>query len=225
MISDLDTSSNKINYVSFGIDCSPAAALRNLGIRQYALPFDWVQSDYQCITKCIEDDFLDFHCHLQLNHSNTRVVDRYGIQFPHDYPFTKEFSEDELGEGVFGEDFQKKIIQDWHIYYEIVIKKYKRRIDRFNSIFNDIKPIIILCRNYQLEDIYRLMYFLKNKYNKSNIYFVVSSKSKIESNAVISCDTERNAVISCDTERNGKWNDEIVWNEAIQKIITINSLQ
>jgi hypothetical protein len=211
---DSDISNNKINYVSFGYDCSPAAALRNLGIRDYALPFDWVQSNYQCITKCIEDDFLDFHCHLQLNHSNTRVVDSYGFQFPHDYPFTEDFAVEELGEGVFGEDLQKKIIQNWYEYNDIVIKKYKRRIDRFNSIFNDTKPIIILCRNYQVEDIYRLRYFLKKKYNKSNIYFVLSSKQNFESNAIV----------SRDTEQNGKWNDEFIWNEAIQKIITINSL-
>jgi hypothetical protein len=211
---DSDISNNKINYVSFGYDCSPAAALRNLGIRDYALPFDWVQSNYQCITKCIEYDFLDFHCHLQLNHSNTRVVDSYGFQFPHDYPFTEDFAVEELGEGVFGEDLQKKIIQNWYEYNDIVIKKYKRRIDRFNSIFNDTKPIIILCRNYQVEDIYRLRYFLKKKYNKSNIYFVLSSKQNFESNAIV----------SRDTEQNGKWNDEFIWNEAIQKIITINSL-
>ena len=33
------------NYLTIGYDCSPAAALRNLNLREFALPFDWVVSN------------------------------------------------------------------------------------------------------------------------------------------------------------------------------------
>ena len=33
------------NYLTIGQDCSPAAALRNLNLRDFALPFDWVVSN------------------------------------------------------------------------------------------------------------------------------------------------------------------------------------
>lgn len=42
-----------MKFVSLGYDCSPAFALRDLSLRPYALPFDWVQSNYIQITNCI----------------------------------------------------------------------------------------------------------------------------------------------------------------------------
>ena len=47
----------EINYMSIGYDCSPAAVLRTLNLRNEALPFDWVVSHLQLITNCIEDKF------------------------------------------------------------------------------------------------------------------------------------------------------------------------
>jgi len=211
---EIDNSCNKINYVSFGYDCSPAATLRNLGIRDFALPFDWVESKLEYIYNCIEDNFNNFHCNLKLNKTETRVIDKYGFEFPHDYPFSKDFCEEKLGDGVFGEDLQKKIIKNWNNYYDIVIKKYKRRIERFNHIFNDTKPIIILCRGYSVKNIKKFGYYLTNKYKKGNIYFVVSSNEKFKNNMII----------TCNTEKNGKWNEDVLWNKAIQEIIISNKL-
>ena len=34
-----------INYLTLGYDCSPAGALKNLNLREFALPFDWVVSN------------------------------------------------------------------------------------------------------------------------------------------------------------------------------------
>lgn len=33
------------NYLTIGNDCSPAAALKNLNLREFTLPFDWVVSN------------------------------------------------------------------------------------------------------------------------------------------------------------------------------------
>lgn len=52
------------NYITIGRDCSPAAALRNLNIREFALPFDWIVSSISSIQECIEDHFEKFHSNL-----------------------------------------------------------------------------------------------------------------------------------------------------------------
>ena len=36
---------DKFNFITIGYDCSPASALRGLNMRQFALPFDWVESN------------------------------------------------------------------------------------------------------------------------------------------------------------------------------------
>ena len=52
------------NFLTLGYDCSPAAALRNLELREHALPFDWVVSNVNSIHKCIEENFSVFHRNL-----------------------------------------------------------------------------------------------------------------------------------------------------------------
>jgi hypothetical protein len=57
------------NFLTLGYDCSPAAALRNLELREHALPFDWVVSNVNSIHKCIEENFSRFHRNLSFNHN------------------------------------------------------------------------------------------------------------------------------------------------------------
>lgn len=73
-------------YISLGYDCSPAQALRELGLRQYALPFDWIVSYIDHIEACIWDDFSKFHTNVFINQTQTRIIDAYGFEYPHDYP-------------------------------------------------------------------------------------------------------------------------------------------
>lgn len=204
-----------IHYMSLGYDCSPAATLRALNIRDEALPFDWVVSNLKIIRDCIEDNFADYHCHLQLNASCSRLIDKYGFQFPHDYPFTDNVYEDtHVGEGVFGEEVQKKIIDNWVNYHPLVLEKYARRIERLYNYFRDDKPIIVLCRGYDLQSIMAFINYIMAKFNKGNIYFVVSSKYKYISTQII----------TCDTEANGIWNEPNIWQEGINAIKNANKL-
>jgi hypothetical protein len=76
------------NYLTIGSGCSPAAALRDLNLREFALPFDWVVSNINTIQKCIETNFEYFHKNLVLNNNKTRLIDYYGFEFPHDYPLS-----------------------------------------------------------------------------------------------------------------------------------------
>lgn len=54
-----------INYITMGNDCSTASTLRNLGLRKYTLPFDWVVSSKDSLSNCIKDDFRLYHKNLK----------------------------------------------------------------------------------------------------------------------------------------------------------------
>jgi hypothetical protein len=201
--------------MSLGYDCSPAAALRALNIRDEALPFDWVVSNLKIIRDCIEDNFVNYHRQLQFNASRSRLVDKYGFQFPHDYPFNNtSYEEADVGEGVFGEEVQKKIVDNWGDYNSLVLEKYARRISRLYNYLRDDTPIIVLCRGYPVQNITEFIKYIGDKFNKRNIYFVVSSKYKYISQQII----------TCDTEANGIWNDANVWKGAIDAIKNMNNL-
>ena len=201
--------------MSLGCDCSPAAALRELNIRDEALPFDWVVSNLKIIRDCIEDNFANYHRHLQFNSSRSRLIDKYGVQFPHDYPFNDAaYEEAQIGEGVFGEEVHKKIVDNWVDYHPLVLEKYARRIGRLYSYLRDDKHIIVLCRGYGFQNITEFINYIGTKFNKRNIYFVVSSKYKYISRQIITCDTEANCV----------WNESAIWQSAIDAIKNVNNL-
>jgi hypothetical protein len=201
--------------MSLGYDCSPAAALRNLNIRNEALPFDWVQTNLKSIINCIEDNFQKYHKNLVFNFTKSRLVDSYGFQFPHDYPFNlNNIDKEKLGEGIFGEEKDKQIIDNWSEYHSIVLEKYNRRINRFYNYLNSKNPVIFLCRDYNVNNINYFSSYLKKKFKKDNIYFIISSNENFKNNYII----------SCNTEKNGKWNDIDIWLEAINELKTINKL-
>ena len=184
--------STEYNYISLGFDCSPAAALRGLNLREFALPFDWVRMKVDILISCIKDDFKNFHKNLKFNYNKKMLVDNYGFQFLHDYPLISD-----------GND---TIIDNWQDYYDDVYDKYQRRIERFREIMKSPKPIIVLCR-HNIEYVIQLKKFLNSHYNKTDIYFLVSSKESYEDNYI--------KLIN--TERNNKWNELDIWKEGIEK--------
>ena len=133
------------NYLTIGYDCSPASALKDLNLREFALPFDWVVSNIKSLQKCFETNFVDFHKKLVFNYNKTRLIDYYGFQFPHDYPLNNmvDIKNDNIGEGIFGEERGCFIIDNWINYYDDVLAKYNRRIERFKNIVWDKQPIIV----------------------------------------------------------------------------------
>ena len=72
------------HYITVGGDCSPAAALRNLQLREFALPFDWIVSTVSMLEHCFRTKFDLFHRYVALDVTKTRVIDPFGSQFPHD---------------------------------------------------------------------------------------------------------------------------------------------
>lgn len=201
-----------VNYISLGYDCSTASALRNLNLRLFALPFDWVESQIEGIEKCIQDDFKYFHKDLVFNKSKNRLVDRYLFQFPHDYPFTtsSEKTEEVINnnDSRFREKINDTIVSNWFDFHDKVLEKYDRRIQRFKSIANSDEPIIVLCRYNNIEKVQRLQNVFSEIYNKHNIYFVNSDKTSYENDRIININTEKNDV----------WNENGVWMQGIEHI-------
>jgi len=60
------------NFLTVGSDCSPAAALRSLDIREFALPFDWIVTNINGLEICFRDKFQNFHKNLYFNDKKTR---------------------------------------------------------------------------------------------------------------------------------------------------------
>jgi hypothetical protein len=195
----------KYNYIALGYDCSTATAINDLLLRDHSLPFDWIVSDLNNIIKCISEDFINFHKELILNPSKTRVIDYYGFEYPHDYPNTDAIIEiEKIGEGQFHE---KVINENWQEFIDINLEKYNRRSKRFLDILKSETNLIILYRG-PISNIISFKNFMKNKFNKINIKYVVSNKEEYSTEDMV----------ICDTEKNGTWNDKAIWSDAIEKV-------
>jgi hypothetical protein len=198
------------NYLTLGNDCSPAAALRSLNLRVFALPFDWVVCNTSILESCFASNFEHFHKNLMFNINKNRLIDYYGIQFPHDYPLSdmNNIENETIGEGVIGEETGKIITDNWIKYYDVVLEKYSRRIERFKTIVSDTKPIIVLSR-YSTMEVFELQRLFMKYYKIDNIYFVNSSNEMFENDKI------KNIY----TEQNNEWNDASIWKEGIDAVI------
>ena len=187
-----------------GFDCSPASFMRDAGLRQFALPFDWIVSNIDSMIKCIKDDFKDFHKGLYLEESKTRIIDKYGFIFPHDYPTHKNKNIVDSDDNVPEQDI---IVDNWKDYIPDNEIKYSRRIERFISIMKSNEVLIVFIRA-SFSETKTIKKLLKQKYNKRHIKFIISTSDKPnhESN-IITCNPH---II--------KWNDPEVWLKALRSL-------
>jgi hypothetical protein len=194
-----------VNYISMGQDCSPASSLKNLGLRKFSSPFDWIVSSIEGVKCCINQDFKNFHKNLKFNFTRTRVIDSYGFEYPHDYPGEKQKSIQE--DDIPGEN---KICLNWEEFIPEVLEKYERRIKRFINLMNNPEPIIVFYTG-NLKNVYELRKLFYEKYHKHNIFFVVCSKEKSLDTTVITCNP--NIKI---------WNDIDIWKKALDELFSKN---
>lgn len=206
-------------YLLLGIghDCSPAAALRSMGLRQEAYPFDWVQTHSIGLRQCLSDGFLYFHGNLRLMEHGRRMIDQYGFQYPHDYPVIgledeqeKHEIQEKAGEGIFAEEMSRPIVSHWSTYYDLVKEKYNRRIQRFRQVFSGTKPIILFSR-YPDNDARELLTWFREFYQRNDIYMVNSSSDG--RHGIV------NGCITVWTERDGIWNCADRWREGLDAVV------
>jgi len=156
-------------YISMGNDCNPATDLRFLGLRETAMPFDWVRSTPNIISTCIRSDFAGFHTDLRLNPISERVVDGLGIEFTHDYPNLETYN-------------NVPVIEGWEAYIPLVNEKYHRRIQRFVGLIRSELPIVILC-NMTFGGIETVREAIRERYSRaSGIVFVSTNSEGFPSN-------------------------------------------
>jgi len=200
------------SFITIGYDCSPAAALRTLDLRRAALPFDWVVTNLNILDQCFQTKFSKYHTNLRFNPQRTRIIDEYGFIFPHDYPLENQsvVNDDDIGEGVYGEEKGKQITPHWEKYYPQVQEKYQRRIERFLDIVlrQTEKPIIILSR-FPAEQVNIIFDIFYRNYRRKDIYIVNSCQ--IESIG--------QKYVNCFTEKNGEWNEAAIWRTNIDLVI------
>jgi hypothetical protein len=190
------------NIITLGINCAPALIARDLELRKFSLPFDWVVTNNNQIINCIEDDFEKFHKHLHFTLDNHWQMDEYGIQYPHEYPVNDDGT----------------IIDNWQDYHAEVLIKYQRRIERFRNIMNDSKPIIALYFG-TLKYAEILKKYMERKYNKIIVFVVATNQIPVRN---------IDNMIICNVYNNDQSRDKTYWingiNEAISKIKNISNM-
>ena len=215
-----------MKYITLGWDCSPATALRNLQLREYALPFDWIRSNAEILCKVIENNFEGFHEHLKVSENMQFIIDGYGLNYPHDYPTIKQtyvVTPDEIERDNI---LENDIVSDWEKHIPIIQEKYKRRIERFHSIMNSDEPVIALFSG-EIHNIQVFKDTFKQKYNKVNISYVVLSEEIIsdeekrrllDEENISLCDPEEILIDENNTMYINQMDQARLWYDAINKI-------
>jgi len=181
---------NNIEYISLGPDCNSSIAVRNLGLRERAYPFDWTVTSANAILSILDNDFEGYHTDVHMNW-NGWVKNRYEVEFPND--FTKDCGD------------------DWVNQHPEMIEKYNRRIQRFRDLMNADNPLVILL-GHPMQDVLRIKQKIQEKYNRSNIYYIVKSSEAVEDENVFHM-FEPDAAFD-----SAQWNDSELWRPTVERV-------
>jgi hypothetical protein len=117
------------HIVSLGTHCYTSWLLERMGLRKYALPFDYIFSDLEMIAECISDDFKIF-----LDSSQYTIFDEDG----------------RCGHKIYSNKFNLPIIFNHH---NVTKREYKdhftRAVGRFRSVLYDDSAKLFLCISSQ----------------------------------------------------------------------------
>jgi len=100
--------------ISLGWFCGTASSMSRYGYRSSSTPFDWVYSELKGILKLIDEDFEGF-----MSKDNIKFVDGK----PKEFIDTK-----------YGMHFIHEIKNNFENEYEIILNRYKKRIQNFRAI-------------------------------------------------------------------------------------------
>jgi len=170
---------DSVNFITLGTNCIVALKLKELGLKKYSLPFDYIISNKKSIINCINDDFKKMHTDL-IEITDSRLQDLYGFIYVHDYPFTESCIEKDIttpGEESYEE--LSKLAPNYKDFINENIKKYQRKAQRFKEILKSKVPIIALHNNNDnndnLKDIEDFDSIIQKIYNKPNIVYITNS--------------------------------------------------
>ena len=117
---------NRLNVVSLGAHCYPAWLLRRLGLRDAAMPFDWLFSDPGMVADCLLDDFSDF-----LDEAKLVRVDPWPGR--------------RVGHRVYSPKYRRPVIFQHHDPTDAAGRAYLLRgLDRFRRLLDAGDPTLFL---------------------------------------------------------------------------------
>jgi hypothetical protein len=125
------------HYIPFGKNCAIAMALRQAGLRQESLPFDWVLGNPEHIRRSLDVRFEDWFSddvylakddEISIERVNEREAKGHGTVHPN-YPV-------ELANGAFFTHFDLTNLE--------VKKSLKKRIDRFYEILGSDEHVVFV---------------------------------------------------------------------------------
>jgi len=192
----------KYNIISLGCNCCPAAALRDMGLREKALPFDWIISNIKGLELCFKNNFQDFHKNLQINDNKTVIYDNLFFEYVHDYPLN---------------EIDNKIVDNWKDYYPEIFEKYERRIQRFLNIMKEPLPLLIFTR-YHISDVVKLKILIEKYYGRKDIFFLNATPEADYIRPNLKTLEYNTFMRNFNTEANGIWNDTNIWYKNILDI-------
>ena len=131
-------------YVPLGLDCVLAYQMKKLELRQFSLPFDWMSiKNIQIIIAILNDDFKSF-----IDKSNwllQKQSSTFNFFQENNEDFNQYLGDDGKG-GPLSLIRMKHKIYDLYLPHEavnleidldLVIEKYKRRIERFRDLLRN----------------------------------------------------------------------------------------
>ena len=139
-------SEDKTIYIPIGVNCDACTHIVRTSKRKEAYPFDWVISPIQSIIDCIQNDFENF----LVNYTVLKSKQFHNIRDHHDESFKSKQYTDHIActryNMVFIHDFETKKCSDPN-YFNRVLSKYQRRIQRFRDVCNSDSKVIFVVNS------------------------------------------------------------------------------
>jgi hypothetical protein len=170
---------NCFNYVvSLGCACNTSLYLKELGLKLFSLPYDWIFSNLNMIQHTIEDDFKSL---LDLDLINSKKPKQAGHSYYHNRLFNHHNPKDNQNDynyyqrciakfkTMLGSSDRKLFIHT--IYQEP--EKYYRHFLEFNSNFKKV--------NFEIEDAIKFNCFLKSLTENYTFLIIIQNPNQLES--------------------------------------------
>jgi hypothetical protein len=223
MTSSTITNTNKklsFNYVvSLGCACNTSLYLKELGLKLFSLPYDWIFSNLNMIQHTIEDDFQSF---LNLELINSKKSKQAGHNYYHQRLFNHHNPKDNQNDYKY---YQRcitrfKAILDSsesklfiHTVYQEP-EKFHRHFLEFNSDFKKT--------TFEVEDAIKFNSFLSKLTDNYTFLIIIQNPNQLESKVRKIFD-ESNLmvyVVDCLGVSSGQLLTNSIDNLSYQKIIT-----
>lgn len=111
-------------FIPFGTCCLPAETFKNLRLRKFALPLDWLFTTNSMLSHCMEDNF-------------ETLLDRENYIFvpPHERPWGENYSfcHHKFYRDSHGANF---VFNHFNPIETEIYSKMKRRVERMNAVLN-----------------------------------------------------------------------------------------